>query len=156
MKSTTPQPIKSTSSTPPHPDIRTTPLPSPGPKTQHVHSTTCASTTSTAPSTSSPPIPGPLTASKTFPIRSASSSSISSSFKCTNLECSMPDGRRNSQGESLRSPIETWTPNLLLRRQTWNHQDLKRLHVEEVLKKEQWRNDEGATACAYSHECEDN
>ncbi|TVY89160.1 hypothetical protein LAWI1_G007625 [Lachnellula willkommii] len=38
---------------------------------------------------------------------------------------SIPDGRRNSQGEVLKSPTETWKPNMA-RTQSWNQEDLKR------------------------------
>jgi len=38
---------------------------------------------------------------------------------------SIPDGRRNSQGEILKSPTETWKPNMA-RTQSWNQEDLKR------------------------------
>jgi hypothetical protein len=37
----------------------------------------------------------------------------------------IPDGRKNSQGESLQSPTESWQPSFQ-RRQSWNQQDLKR------------------------------
>ena len=37
----------------------------------------------------------------------------------------IPDGRRNSQGEALKSPIATWKPTFE-RTQSWNRQDLKR------------------------------
>lgn len=37
----------------------------------------------------------------------------------------MPDGRRNSQGEELKSPVASWTP-AFERKQSWNQQDLKR------------------------------
>ncbi|KAI9651208.1 hypothetical protein NHQ30_001246 [Ciborinia camelliae] len=68
----------------------------------------------------------------------------------TSTEVSIPDGRRNSQGEALHSPIETWKPNLV-RNQSWNQQDLKRLHVEEGLKKENWSNDDGVAGLGYTH-----
>ncbi|CAD6452924.1 3e469e0b-0b4a-4d98-90c5-0d329bbefc28 [Sclerotinia trifoliorum] len=73
----------------------------------------------------------------------------------TEAEVSMPDGRRNSLGEPLQSSVETWKPNLV-RNQSWNHQDLKRLHVEEGLKKEEWNNDEGVAGLGYSYENEEN
>jgi len=84
----------------------------------------------------------------TLPIHSTSSNP-------TPLDVQIPDGRRNSQGEVLHSPIETWKPNLLVRNQSWNHQDLKRQHVEGELKKENWDNDVGAQAMGYSHGGED-
>jgi hypothetical protein len=37
----------------------------------------------------------------------------------------IPDGRRNSQGEILSSPTETWKPKMN-RVQSWNQEDLKR------------------------------
>jgi hypothetical protein len=37
----------------------------------------------------------------------------------------MADGRRNSQGEVLSSPIESWKPDLK-RRQSFKQEDLKR------------------------------
>lgn len=40
----------------------------------------------------------------------------------------MPDGRRNSSGEGIPSPIESWKPDFT-RRQSWNREDLKREHV---------------------------
>ncbi|ESZ93362.1 hypothetical protein SBOR_6259 [Sclerotinia borealis F-4128] len=99
------------------------------------------------PSNEAPP-PQHLNTSKTLPIHPTSTSTSANPIP---LEVSIPDGRRNSLGEALHSPIETWKPNLLVRNQSWNHQDLKRLHVEEVLKKEEWRNDVGAMGVAYSH-----
>lgn len=38
---------------------------------------------------------------------------------------SIPDGRRNSEGETIPSPNETWCPNLN-RQQSWDREDLKR------------------------------
>ena len=35
------------------------------------------------------------------------------------------DGRRNSQGEVIPSPTESWKPNFA-RKQSWNQEDLKR------------------------------
>jgi hypothetical protein len=37
----------------------------------------------------------------------------------------IPDGRRNSQGEALKSPVASWKPSFE-RTQSWNQQDLKR------------------------------
>jgi len=37
----------------------------------------------------------------------------------------IPDGRRNSQGEILASPTESWRPKMN-RVQSWNQEDLKR------------------------------
>jgi hypothetical protein len=37
----------------------------------------------------------------------------------------IPDGRRNSQGEILASPAESWRPKMN-RVQSWNQEDLKR------------------------------
>jgi len=37
----------------------------------------------------------------------------------------IPDGRRNSQGEILPSPTESWRPKMN-RVQSWNQEDLKR------------------------------
>ncbi|APA13750.1 predicted protein [Sclerotinia sclerotiorum 1980 UF-70] len=69
----------------------------------------------------------------------------------TEADVSIQDGRRNSLGEPLQSSVETWKPNLV-RNQSWNHQDLKRLHVEAGLKKEEWNNDEGVAGLGYSYE----
>jgi hypothetical protein len=41
----------------------------------------------------------------------------------------IPDGRRNSQGEILPSPTESWKPNLQ-RTQSWNAEDLKRVYYK--------------------------
>jgi hypothetical protein len=41
----------------------------------------------------------------------------------------IPDGRRNSQGEILPSPTESWKPNLQ-RTQSWNSEDLKRVYYK--------------------------
>lgn len=81
----------------------------------------------------------------------SSSSSSQPQHSENPLEVSIPDGRRNSHGEILQSPIENWKPNLV-RNQTWNPQDLKRRHVEEGLKKEDWTNDVGVRAAGYTHE----
>ncbi|KAG4026224.1 hypothetical protein MFRU_043g00280 [Monilinia fructicola] len=118
--------------------------------------TSTTPTTSQSNHTNPPSIPSPhhLTTSKTLPIHPSSpsstthsqateSSSTTTHPQSSKIEVPIPDGRRNSLGEPLHSPLETWTPNLLKRNQSWNHQDLKRLHVEEALKKEEWRNDEG-------------
>ncbi|KAG0649321.1 hypothetical protein D0Z07_4364 [Hyphodiscus hymeniophilus] len=43
-------------------------------------------------------------------------------------ETKVPDGRKNSVGEMLPSPVETWKPNFA-RRQSWKFEDLKREHV---------------------------
>ena len=45
----------------------------------------------------------------------------------------IPDGRRNSLGEKIPSPVETWKPNFE-RRQSWKMEDLKREHVISELK----------------------
>jgi hypothetical protein len=37
----------------------------------------------------------------------------------------IPDGRRNSQGETLKSPVASWKPSFE-RTQSWSQQDLKR------------------------------
>lgn len=37
----------------------------------------------------------------------------------------IPDGRRNSQGEALKSPVATWKPSLG-RVQSWDRQEMKR------------------------------
>jgi hypothetical protein len=47
----------------------------------------------------------------------------------------IPDGRRNSMGETLPSPTETWKPNLA-RNQSWNQEDLKRKYVMTELEKD--------------------
>ena len=58
------------------------------------------------------------------------------------MEIKAPDGRRNSQGEEIPSPVETWKPNFT-RKQSWNPEDLKREHViSELVKKK----DQGAGA----------
>jgi hypothetical protein len=46
----------------------------------------------------------------------------------------IPDGRRNSMGEKLPSPVETWKPNFA-RRQSWKMEDLKREHLMTELTK---------------------
>ncbi|TEY59791.1 hypothetical protein BOTCAL_0186g00120 [Botryotinia calthae] len=89
-----------------------------------------------------------------LPHHSKSTSDSTASHLAEIMEVSIPDGRRNSGGEALPSSAETWKPNLD-RRQSWNHQDLKRLHVEEVLKKEHWSNDAGAEGLGYSYEGEE-
>lgn len=50
----------------------------------------------------------------------------------------IPDGRRNSVGENLPSPTESWTPTFT-RNQSWNREDLKRQAyvVEELEKKKE-------------------
>ncbi|TGO44733.1 hypothetical protein BCON_0470g00060 [Botryotinia convoluta] len=86
-----------------------------------------------------------------LPHHSKPTSDSTASHLAEIIEVSIPDGRRNSGGETLPSSVETWKPNLD-RRQSWNHQDLKRLYVEEGLKKEDWDNDAGAEALGYSYE----
>jgi hypothetical protein len=46
----------------------------------------------------------------------------------------IPDGRRNSQGEALKSPVASWKPTFE-RKQSWNQQDLKREVQKEELEK---------------------
>jgi hypothetical protein len=46
----------------------------------------------------------------------------------------IPDGRRNSQGEALKSPVADWQPTFE-RTQSWNRQDLKREVQKEELEK---------------------
>ncbi|KAH7313185.1 hypothetical protein BKA65DRAFT_517500 [Rhexocercosporidium sp. MPI-PUGE-AT-0058] len=43
----------------------------------------------------------------------------------TTTHASIPDGRRNSQGEVLPSPTEGWKPNFK-RVQSWNREEYKR------------------------------
>ena len=50
----------------------------------------------------------------------------------------VPDGRRNSQGEALKSPVASWKPTFQ-RNQSWNQQDLKR-----ETSKGEWAMSEGA------------
>jgi len=45
----------------------------------------------------------------------------------------MPDGRRNSHGEVLPSPIESWRPDIK-RKQSWKQEDLKRNFYEREMK----------------------
>jgi len=66
------------------------------------------------------------------------SSSSSNDFKPSQIK--MPDGRKNSVGENLPSPVETWKPNFA-RRQSWKMEDLKREHVAADLTKK--KNDGG-------------
>ena len=40
----------------------------------------------------------------------------------------MPDGRRNSMGEAIPSPVAEWKPNFA-RKQSFKMEDLKREHV---------------------------
>ena len=57
----------------------------------------------------------------------------SDEFKATPTK--IPDGRRNSCGEKLPSPVENWKPNIA-RWQSWNREDLKHEYVVgELLKK---------------------
>lgn len=62
---------------------------------------------------------------------------------------SIPDGRRNSVGQELPSPVETWKPNLA-RNQSWNQQDQKRKIVENRLKEDvkKWEGSGGWTEAA--------
>jgi hypothetical protein len=46
----------------------------------------------------------------------------------------IPDGRRNSQGEALKSPVASWKPTFE-RKQSWSQQDLKREVQKEELEK---------------------
>jgi hypothetical protein len=49
----------------------------------------------------------------------------------------IPDGRRNSQGEALKSPVASWKPTFE-RKQSWNQQDLKREVQKQELEKREW------------------
>jgi len=46
----------------------------------------------------------------------------------------IPDGRRNSKGDVVVSPTETWRPNIE-RKQSWCQEDLKRQILETQLEK---------------------
>jgi len=59
---------------------------------------------------------------------STQTSSSSTSTDTKPNEIRIPDGRKNSVGEHLPSPVETWKPNFA-RRQSWKMEDLKREHV---------------------------
>jgi len=65
------------------------------------------------------------------------------------MNIKIPDGRRNSQGEMIPSPVESWKPNLQ-RRQSWNREDLKREHVLGELGKK--KDDTGFTEVMSSEE----
>ena len=62
-----------------------------------------------------------------------SSSPQSTTTKPTPIK--IPDGRRNSHGEVLGSPTETWRPKLD-RTQSWNREDLKRVVYKEMVERE--------------------
>jgi len=51
------------------------------------------------------------------------------------VQVKIPDGRKDSTGEPLASPTETWRPTFE-RKQSWNPQDLKRQMLAGELKKE--------------------
>lgn len=51
-----------------------------------------------------------------------------------NATIHIPDGRKNSVGELLPSPTESWKPNFQ-RTQSWNQEDLKRLITQSELEK---------------------
>lgn len=53
------------------------------------------------------------------------SSSTTTSTSRSTTSSSLKDGRKNSGGEELASPVESWKPNLN-RQQSWNQQDMKR------------------------------
>jgi len=50
-------------------------------------------------------------------------------------EVKIPDGRRNSQGEAIASPTESWKPNFG-RKQSWDPQEYKRKMSMELLREE--------------------
>ena len=75
-----------------------------------------------------------------LPFRNTATQESSDTF--APMQIKVPDGRRNSQGEKIPSPVETWKPNFA-RRQSWNREDLKREHVMSQLTK---KNDEGMGA----------
>ncbi|KAF7859548.1 hypothetical protein EAF04_008629 [Stromatinia cepivora] len=109
-----------------------------------------ASTTSTSTSTTLPQTNPTYHDEGSLPHHSKPTPNTTAS-QSTETKVSIPDGRRNSLGEPLQSSIETWKPNLV-RNQSWNQQDLKRLHVEAGLKKEEWKNDVGVAGLGYSYE----
>ena len=59
----------------------------------------------------------------------------------------IPDGRRNSQGEALKSPVATWKPTFE-RTQSWNRQDLKR-----EVQKGEW--EKGTESAGFSERSEE-
>ncbi|CZT00599.1 uncharacterized protein RAG0_10447 [Rhynchosporium agropyri] len=92
-----------------------------------------------ASSTEQPPFSDPFTASnknssapsQDLPIHSSSNTQTETKT-CTPISpgsdiqhVSIPDGRRNSQGEALHSPTENWKPNFK-RVQSFKFDDLKR------------------------------
>jgi hypothetical protein len=64
-----------------------------------------------------------------------SSTSTGQHYKPSDIK--IPDGRRNSCGENMPSPVSTWKPNFA-RSQSWKMEDLKRKQVaEELFKKKE-------------------
>lgn len=63
------------------------------------------------------------------PIRGTSHNYVNAQLESQNSPTSptvvIPDGRRNSRGQAIQSPTETWKPNFG-RKQSWNQEDLKR------------------------------
>lgn len=61
---------------------------------------------------------------------SEQSSSRAEQTKPSNIK--MPDGRRNSSGQAIPSPVAEWKPNFS-RSMSWKMEDLKREHVASEL-----------------------
>lgn len=73
-------------------------------------------------------VPGPGSSTKA----SSSNTEEASPYE---QEVKIPDGRRNSQGEAIPSPTESWKPNFG-RKQSWDPQEYKRKMSMELLKED--------------------
>jgi hypothetical protein len=83
-----------------------------------------ATETAKQPATSSPNAPSTTKAG--VPFHPTSSNYANAQAHANTAEqIHIPDGRRNSQGEVLPSPTESWKPKMN-RVQSWNQEDLKR------------------------------
>jgi hypothetical protein len=82
-----------------------------------------ASTAAT--NTNNLPIHLPTASSQNYETAAAKSQISAATEHARKTAVRIPDGRRNSQGEIIPSPTETWKPNFS-RTQSWNPEDMKR------------------------------
>jgi len=88
-----------------------------------------ATQTAQQPSTTSGSPNAPSTTLAGIPFHPTSTNYVDAQSAPTNTNATqpirIPDGRRNSLGEILSSPTESWKPKMN-RVQSWNQEDLKR------------------------------
>lgn len=95
-----------------------------------------ATTTNPSTSSKSPDRPGvPLRSTSQNYINAQRNGEAEAAAGQKVQQIKIPDGRKNSTGEAVVSPTETWRPNFT-RKQSWCQQDLKREILQTELDKQ--------------------